>query len=86
MCATAMWSPVSHSAAEIARDFAQAWEIPHHTASINELIQHPDVDLVVVAVPHHLHATVVPQDCRGRQSRHLHQTVGPERRRSAPLP
>ena len=46
---------------EAASDFAKEWDIANRTSSIDELIQHPDVDLVIVALPHHLHATVVPK-------------------------
>jgi predicted dehydrogenase len=46
---------------ERAREFAQMWKIPVHTISIDELIAQPDVDIIVVAVPHHLHASVVPK-------------------------
>jgi len=35
--------------------FADRWDIPVHTASIEDAINHPDTDVVVVALPNFLH-------------------------------
>ena len=51
-----------------ARDFAQKWDIPNFTDSMDELIEHPDVELIIVGVPHHLHATVIPKIARAQKA------------------
>ena len=35
--------------------FSDRWGIPHHTTSMREAIEHPDTDVVVVALPNFLH-------------------------------
>jgi predicted dehydrogenase len=40
---------------ERGRAFAARWGIPHHTTSIQAAIDHPSTDVVVVALPNHLH-------------------------------
>ena len=39
--------------------FSERWDIPNHTTSIDEAISHPDTDVVVVALPNHLHEEVI---------------------------
>jgi predicted dehydrogenase len=39
--------------------FAQRWDIPHHTTSMEEAIHHPDTDVVVVALPNFLHVEAI---------------------------
>ena len=39
--------------------FANRWEIPHHTTSMEEAINHPDTDVVVVALPNHMHEEAI---------------------------
>lgn len=39
--------------------FAQQWDIPNWTTSIDEAINHPETDVVVVALPNFLHEEVV---------------------------
>lgn len=46
---------------EAARGFADKWDIPEHTTNLDALINNPAVDLVIVAVPHNAHATIVPK-------------------------
>ncbi len=50
-------------------------------ATLDELCADPEVDLVVVSVPNHLHRDAVLAHRRGRQGRRLHQAAGPQRRR-----
>jgi predicted dehydrogenase len=45
--------------ADRARDFAQKWGIPKHTTNLHEAINDPDCDVVVVALPNHLHEEAV---------------------------
>jgi predicted dehydrogenase len=39
--------------------FAEQWGIPHWTTSVEEAVSHAGVDVVVVALPNHLHADAV---------------------------
>ncbi|MCA9177521.1 MAG: Gfo/Idh/MocA family oxidoreductase [Planctomycetales bacterium] len=45
--------------AERARNFANEWGIPRHTDQLAEAINDPDTDVVVVALPNHLHEEAV---------------------------
>lgn len=44
---------------ERGRAFTERWDIPHSTTSIEEAINHPDVDTVVVALPNFLHEETI---------------------------
>jgi predicted dehydrogenase len=39
--------------------FAERWDVAQHTTDIDEAISHPDTDVVVVALPNHLHEEVI---------------------------
>lgn len=39
--------------------FAERWSIPHHTTDMEAAIAHPDTDVVIVALPNHLHVDAV---------------------------
>jgi predicted dehydrogenase len=39
--------------------FSDRWNIPVHTTSMREAIEHPDTDVVVVGLPNHLHEEAV---------------------------
>ena len=41
--------------AERASKFAKDWDIPQSTDDLSEAIAHPDVDVVVIGLPNHLH-------------------------------
>ncbi len=45
--------------AERARAFAERWGIPKHTANLEEAILDADTDMVIVALPNHLHEEAV---------------------------
>jgi len=45
--------------AERARKLAEQWGIPKHTTNLQEAIRDADTDVVVVALPNHLHEEVV---------------------------
>ena len=45
--------------AERGESFARRWGIPHSTTSLEEAIQHPDTDVVVVGLPNHLHEEAI---------------------------
>jgi predicted dehydrogenase len=45
--------------AERAQKFAQDYNIPHHTTSLKEAIEHPDTDVVVIGVPNIMHEEAV---------------------------
>lgn len=44
---------------ERARTFAETHRIPHYTTDMMEAIHHPDVDVVVVGLPNHLHREAI---------------------------
>lgn len=44
---------------ERGRAFAERWDIPASTTSMEEAIAHPEVDVVVVALPNHLHEEAI---------------------------
>jgi len=44
---------------ERARQFAEEWGAPHWTADLAEAVGHPEVDVVVVGLPNHLHERAV---------------------------
>ena len=39
--------------------FAKRWNIPHHTISLEEAVNHPDTDVVIVALPNHMHEEAI---------------------------
>jgi predicted dehydrogenase len=39
--------------------FSQRWHIPHYTTSLEDAINHPDTDVVVVGLPNHLHEEAI---------------------------
>jgi predicted dehydrogenase len=39
--------------------FSRRWDIPEHTTDMSAAIEHPDTDVVVVALPNHLHEDAV---------------------------
>jgi predicted dehydrogenase len=45
--------------AERAAAFATDWQIPHSTGDMNAAITHPDVDVVAIGLPNHLHEAAV---------------------------
>ncbi len=45
--------------ADNAKRFADDYDLPHHTDSMEEAINHDDVDVVLIALPNHLHEPAV---------------------------
>lgn len=45
--------------AERARKFADEWDVPRHTTNMLEAINDPETDVVIVALPNHLHEEAV---------------------------
>ncbi|HKJ69528.1 MAG TPA: Gfo/Idh/MocA family oxidoreductase [bacterium] len=41
------------------RDFAAEWGIPHWTTDLQEAVEHPETDVVVVGLPNHLHREAI---------------------------
>ena len=39
--------------------FSERWGIPEHTTSMQDAIEHPDTDVVVVGLPNHLHEEAI---------------------------
>ncbi|MDZ4657329.1 MAG: Gfo/Idh/MocA family oxidoreductase, partial [Bythopirellula sp.] len=44
---------------ERAREFAEKWDIPRHTTDLRAAIEDAECDVVVVALPNHLHCEAV---------------------------
>ena len=44
---------------EKAKQFAADWDIPRHTTNLKEAVSDADVDVVIVALPNHLHEEAV---------------------------
>ncbi|MFO7699035.1 MAG: Gfo/Idh/MocA family oxidoreductase [Acidimicrobiia bacterium] len=44
--------------------FAERWDIPNHTTSLEDAINHPDTDVVVVALPNFLHEEAITAAAR----------------------
>ena len=42
-----------------AKRFAEDYNLPHHTTSMEEAIAHPDVEVVLISLPNHLHEAAV---------------------------
>lgn len=42
-----------------AREFAEQYDVPDWTTDLDEAIQHPDTDVVVIGLPNHLHLEAV---------------------------
>ncbi len=41
------------------KKFAKKWDIPHFTDNLEEAVNHPEVDTVVIGLPNHLHMDAV---------------------------
>ncbi|NJO01388.1 MAG: Gfo/Idh/MocA family oxidoreductase [Bacteroidia bacterium] len=50
-----------------AREFAEKWNIPHHTTQMTEAINHPEVDIVIVALPNYLHKEAILRACEAKK-------------------
>ena len=42
----------------LAEEFARKWKIPFATSDYRKLLEHPDVDMVVLGIPNDLHREV----------------------------
>ena len=42
-----------------ARQFAEEWSVPDWTIDLDEAVNHPDTDVVVIGLPNHLHEAAV---------------------------
>ena len=47
-----------------AQDFARRWEVPHALTSLRAAVEHPSTDVVVVALPNHLHEEAITMAAR----------------------
>jgi predicted dehydrogenase len=53
---------------ERAREFAKKWDIPRHTTDMRAAIEDSDCDVVVIALPNHLHLEAVLAACAAGKS------------------
>lgn len=44
-----------------AEAFAKKWEIPHFTTSLEEAVNHPEIDTVIIGLPNNLHLNAVKE-------------------------
>ncbi len=47
-----------------AEAFTRRWDVPHGVTDMREAIEHPDTDVVVVALPNHLHEEAIAMAAR----------------------
>lgn len=50
---------VSSRTEDHVKEFAAEWGIPHWTTDLQEAVEHPETDVVVVGLPNHLHKEVI---------------------------
>ncbi len=55
MSARAELMAVASRNSEVAKDYAQEWQIPHSYGSYTELFENDNIDAVYISVPNHLH-------------------------------
>ncbi len=54
--------------AERAREFSEKWDIPHWVSDLEEAINHPETDTVIIGLPNHLHEEVVELCCKAKKN------------------
>ena len=69
--------------AERVKKFAGEWDIPRHTTNMQEAIDDPETDVVVVGAPESSARRGGAGGGRGRQSGPGHQATGPQCGRGA---
>ncbi len=52
---------------ENAKRFAEDYQLPHFTSDMEEAIQHPEVDVVLISLPNHLHEAAVEACARAKK-------------------
>ena len=50
-----------------AKRFADDYQLTHYTTSMEEAINHPEVDVVLISLPNHLHETAVAECAKARK-------------------
>ena len=60
---TTVYSRNSENAQRLATDY----KVPHHTNDMEEAINHPDVDVVLIALPNHLHEVAVRECAKAKK-------------------
>ncbi|ATL46199.1 oxidoreductase [Chitinophaga caeni] len=53
---------------ESAKKFAEDYKVPHFTTAMLESIQHPDVEVVCISLPNHLHEAAVLACCDAKKA------------------
>ncbi|MCK5371403.1 MAG: Gfo/Idh/MocA family oxidoreductase, partial [Cyclobacteriaceae bacterium] len=53
---------------ERAKKFAKKWDIPHFTDDLNEAVNHPDIDTVIIGLPNNLHFDAVKAAAKAGKS------------------
>jgi predicted dehydrogenase len=59
--------------------FGERHDIPESTTDMQAAIEHPDTDVVVIALPNFLHEETVSLVAATRQGRAPHETIGTKR-------
>ena len=44
---------------ESAKKFSETWDVPHYTTNLNQAVEHPEIDVIIVALPNYLHEQAV---------------------------
>ncbi len=66
-CSRAAAVAISESHPQRAREVSERFKIPRIYSDYRELLEHPDIDAVIVAVPNHLHAPVAIEALNARK-------------------
>jgi len=53
---------------EKAKDFAAKWKIPRYTDNMQEAIEDPETDVVIVALPNYLHKEAILMACKAKKA------------------
>ena len=63
--------------------FQQRWDVPASTTSIDDAVDHPDVDTVVIGLPNHMHEEAVAAAVAAGKAVLCTKPLGPHRRGGA---
>src|SRR5256885_15596342 len=66
-CARATTVAIAESNPQRGKEASERFKIPRHYLDYSELLEQPDIDAVVIAVPNHLHAPITLDALKARK-------------------